>query len=325
MIPYHGSQYSGHGGHYESWFLRANHPHKPQAFWIRYTLFVPADDRPSLGELWAIWFDAGRDQVVAVKNEYPLTACHFGREQMDVRLPAASLASHALTGHATHAGHTLRWDLRYGDGGTPLLLLPENLYQTKLPKAKALVSRPNVAFDGSFEVDGEQFEISHWPGSENHNWGRQHTDQYAWGQVAGFDNREDAFLECISARVKLGPVYSPWLTVACLRLGDETLQFNRISTALRAEEQYHFFDWSFRTRHQGRQLTVHLHAPASHFTALTYYNPPAGSKTCLNSKIATCTVTLEQPGAPPLSLYSAHRAAFEILTDRSDHGLPLAV
>ena len=61
MIPYHGSQYSGRGGHYESWFLRANHPHKPQAFWIRYTLFVPADDRPALGELWAIWFDAGRD------------------------------------------------------------------------------------------------------------------------------------------------------------------------------------------------------------------------------------------------------------------------
>jgi len=29
-------------GHYESFFIRANHPQKPLAFWIRYTIFQPA-------------------------------------------------------------------------------------------------------------------------------------------------------------------------------------------------------------------------------------------------------------------------------------------
>ena len=29
-------------GHYESWFQRANHPSRPLAFWIRYTIFCPA-------------------------------------------------------------------------------------------------------------------------------------------------------------------------------------------------------------------------------------------------------------------------------------------
>src|SRR5262249_44030132 len=42
-------------GHYESYFLRANHPARPQGFWIRYTIFSP-DQRPqdAIGELWAI-------------------------------------------------------------------------------------------------------------------------------------------------------------------------------------------------------------------------------------------------------------------------------
>ncbi|MEE4251379.1 MAG: hypothetical protein V2I38_12370, partial [Alcanivoracaceae bacterium] len=62
-----------------------------------------------------------------------------------------------------------------------------------------------------------------------------------------------------------------------------------------------------------------------HFTALTYYNPPKGSKTCLNSKIARCEARLERPGEPVLVLTSAHGAAFEILTDRNDHGVPLSV
>jgi len=32
-------------GHYESYFLRANHPSRPLAFWIRYTIFSP-DKQP---------------------------------------------------------------------------------------------------------------------------------------------------------------------------------------------------------------------------------------------------------------------------------------
>ena len=30
-------------GHYESFFQRANHPSRPLAFWIRYTIFSPQD------------------------------------------------------------------------------------------------------------------------------------------------------------------------------------------------------------------------------------------------------------------------------------------
>ena len=48
-------------GHYESWFQRANHPERPLAFWIRYTIFSPKG-RPAdaFGEIWAIFFDGER-------------------------------------------------------------------------------------------------------------------------------------------------------------------------------------------------------------------------------------------------------------------------
>lgn len=325
MIPYHGCQHRGQAGHYESWFLRANHPSKPQAFWIRYTLFVPKDNRPSLGELWAIWFDGEQDRVVAVKQEHPLDGCSFSREKMSVRIGDAELDSHRLKGSAKHNGHEIRWCLGYEGEPEPLLFLPENLYTTKLPKAKSVVSRPQVQFRGKITVDGEEMVIDHWPGSENHNWGSQHTDRYAWGQVAAFDDAPGAFLECITAQVKVGPLRSPWMSIACLRLDGRDYLFNSLGRAFRADGSYHFFDWQMTTNNGRESLSVSISAPASHFTALTYYNPPKGSKTCLNSKIARCEVRFNQPGQPERVLTSAHGAAFEILTERNDHGIPLSV
>lgn len=326
MIPYHGCQYRPGKGHYESWFLRANAPDAARAFWIRYTLFVPENSRrPSLGELWAIWFDGDRNQVVAVKDELPLDDCEFAAETMDVRIGQSRLGQRALNGRAELGDNRISWSLSHEGGTEALLFLPENLYQASLPKAKSVVSRPLVTFQGELHVNGERHDISGWRGSENHNWGSKHTDQYAWGQVAGFEGRPDAFLECITARVRIGPVPSPWLTIACLKLGDETLCFNRIGTALKARGRYEFFDWQWRTAAGGDTLEAHINAPREHFAALTYYNPPGGAKTCLNSKIARCELSLQRASGEQILLHSPHGAAFEILTDSNRHGVPMAV
>lgn len=325
MIPYHGCQHHGQAAHYESWFLRANHPSKAQAFWIRYTLFVPKDKRPALGELWAIWFDGEQNKVVAVKEEHPLDSCEFDYEQMRVRIGASHLSSLQLDGSASHNGHEISWDLSYAGDSSTLLFLPENLYPTRLPKAKSVISRPQVKLSGKLIVDGEEMLIEGWPGSENHNWGSQHTDRYAWGQVAAFDNAPNAFLECITAQVKVGPLNSPWMSIACLRVDGRDYLFNSLSRAFRAKGKYQFFDWQLQTNNGRERLSITMSAPSSHFTALTYYNPPGGSKTCLNSKIAHCEARLIRPGQAPLILTSHHGAAFEILTDRSDHGVPVSV
>ena len=64
-------------------------------------------------------------------------------------------------------------------------------------------------------------------------------------------------------------------------------------------------------------------AARSDFVGLPYYNPPGGTKTCLNSKIARCDLTIRRRGEAPRTLSTRDRAAFEILTEATDHGVPV--
>jgi hypothetical protein len=307
-------------GHYESWFLRANDAPGQRAFWIRYTIFAPRG-RPdaAVGELWAIAFDREGPRIVAVKQVHPIAGCAFARDRLDVAIDDARLDDGALRGAASAAGHTIAWDLRYAGGQPPLLFLPERVYRTAIPRAKTLVGRPLARFTGTLTVDGTPLAIADWAGSQNHNWGSQHTDRYAWGQVAGFDAAPEAFLECSTARLKLGPLWTPAMSPVVLRLGGETLAWNGLSRALRARAHYAPYDWRIETRGPAGELSITMSGAASDFVALRYPNPPGGVKICLNSKIARCEVTLRRDGAT--TVLRSSRAAFEILDDAAPPGV----
>ena len=313
-----------HQGHYESWFLRANHPSRNEAFWIRYTIFSPRG-RPqdAIGELWAIHFDGEARLIRAAKDEIPIVDCRFAPTGLDVNIGSATLRPGLLQGSAQRP-HRITWNLAYRDGGAPLAFLQERLYEARLPKAKALSTRPNAVFSGSLEIDGKQVAVQDWVGSENHNWGSRHTDTYAWGQVAGFDDAPDAFLECATARLKAGPLWTPPLTIVGLRVDGRDYRLNSLAQSFRARGSWDYFDWHFDTEQDGVHIRGRIHASREDFVGLTYYNPPGGSHTCLNSKIAACELTLERPGMPTRTLATRHRAAFEILTDDVNHKVPLA-
>lgn len=307
---------AGRGGHYESWFLRANHPREPRAFWIRYTVFLPSDEsEPRLGELWGIYFDGARAAPVSAQEDIAWNRCRIAADGFDLNFGESTLHSGEAKGAVQGSRHRLGWDLRYRGGGEPLMLLPASFYERGFPKAKALVSRPLVEFDGEIVVNGERIAIDGWRGSENHNWGARHTDSYAWGQVAGFDNDASAFLECASARLKIGPLWSPVMTLAVLRLGGETIAFNSVGRLWRQKADYAPGHWNFICAENGAKLTMAMRAREQDIVALRYRNPPGGFKTCLNTKIGSCELLLERSGRAPLRLASAHGAAFEILTD----------
>ena len=300
-------------GHYESWFVRANPAAGGGAFWIRYTIFSPRG-RPqdAVGELWAITF--GPDQNVAVKEVRPISQCSFAGDRLHAVIGEATLDGASLQGQASAGRHTIAWDLRYGCDQPPLFLLPERLYGARLPRAKALVNQPLAVFTGALEVDGTRLPIDAWIGSQNHNWGSRHTDRYAWGQVAGFDEAPDAFLECSTARLKVGALWLPPLTLAVLRLDGETFAYNRLGRSARALGEYGPYRWHLETGDRRGRIEAWIEGAAPDFVALSYANPPGGIKTCLNSKIARCGLTLSRPGRPAIALHSS-RAAFEILDD----------
>ncbi len=308
-------------GHYESYFQRANHPARPLAFWIRYTLFAPkARPRDAVGELWAVYFDGESERTAAIHQQFALNTCRFSRSGLGVEIGESVLDDQVLRGHAESSRHAIAWDLRYESDQPPLLLLPERLYDAGFPKAKALVAAPLARFNGSLTLDGAAIEIDDWVGSQNHNWGSKHTDRYAWGQVAGFDDAPGSFLELSTAQVQIGPLKTPWLSPIVLRHDGHEHRLNAITQALRADAHYTEravdgrFSWRFASRDREVDIQGVIEAPEQAFVSLPYANPPGGMKTCLNSKLARARVTLSRRGQPRVVLTTEHRAAFEILT-----------
>ncbi len=315
------------GGYYESWFQRANHVERPLAFWNRYTVFCPKDaPERATAELWGIWFDGEQRGIVAVREDVPIERCRFAKDSLDVRIGDATLDDRSLKGGAASGGRKMSWDLRFEDGGAPLLLMPESFYERRFPKAKALTGSPSCLFHGTFVVDGETHAVEGWRGAQSHNWGSAQTDEYAWAQVAGFDGAPESFFECGSGRLRLAtclpsvlpPLFTPRTSFGVLRHEGRTYSFDSLWKALRAPSVYDVgrMVLSLKAR-DGVELDVVVTAPKSAFVGLTYRNPPGGAKVCHNTKLARCDVTLRENGRA-VALSSRRRAAFEILSDTAD-------
>jgi hypothetical protein len=258
-------------GHYESYFLRANHPTQPREFWVRYTIFSPSlRPRDAIGELWAVVFDAIAGRHVVAKTEAPI--------DRPTRTPGASSESAIRTANwlslnvhrAGSTSNTITWNLRYEGGAPPVFDLPPGRYDSNFPKAKALVAVPMTRFTGTITVNDDALAIDNWVGSQNHNWGGQHTDRYAWGEVCGFDNAPDSFLEVASARVKIGPLWSPLMTPLVLRHAGREYACNSLWRGLRARASYDYFLWRFASKDRSAKLDGEIRAPREAFVGLKY-------------------------------------------------------
>ena len=321
------ARYSGQRkGHYESFFQRANHPTRPLAFWIRHTLFSP-QEKPegALGELWAIFFNGETNQHIAIKREIPFSECLFSASEFHVRIGNSQLNSHQLCGAIQNQEHTISWELSFKGNSEPLLLLPFKFYKTKFPAAKSLVSLPMARYQGELYVNGEVVNVADWIGSQNHNWGTRHTDLYAWGQVAGFDTHSESFLEVATAKLRMGPFWTPPITLIVLRHKGKEYAVNGLLQAIRSYGSFNYFNWSFKSKTPEVEIEGTISATQQAFIGLNYYNPPGGIKQCLNTKIASCVVQISDKvlGITEM-LETKNRAAFEILTDDQNHGIPIS-
>ena len=316
------------GGFYESFFQRANHPTRPLAFWIRYTLFSP-EGRPdgAIGELWAIVFDGETGRHAVAKEELPIARCSFDRDAFSVAVGEARLSDGRLSGAAGAGADAIAWDLAFEGGEPPLFLLPDRLYDAPLPRAKSLVGAPLAVYRGAIRAGDREIPIDGWVGSQNHNWGTRHTDHYAWGQVAGFDDHPGSFLEVASARLRVGPLWTPLMTPLVLRHRGEEIALRSLAQSVRADASFTCFDWRFRSATDRVEVEGRISARGEDVVGLRYANPPGGEKHCLNTKLARCELTVRRRRFGRVigveTLATARRAAFEILTDERDHGVPI--
>ena len=304
---------------YESFFLRANHPKEAKAFWIRYTLLHTQERGSSpVGELWVALFDEGRS-VMASREVLPLSSCSFASDKLDVAIGSAVLREGEASGQVPWEDSIVRWDLAWESQSKPLFLLQPRMYEGGFPKAKALVPSPMARFGGTLHMGEDEWSIEEWYGSQNHNWGTQHTDAYAWGQVMGFDTHPQASLECATAKLKIAGLWTPPLTVANLRLGRKEYRFDSLLRAFRSAGSFAPFSWSFSVSNGRDLLEGEFSAAQEAFVALPYGNPSGGTKICLNSKIASVKLRLKPAGGDWVELNTESRGAFELL---DDHGAP---
>ncbi len=294
-------------GHYESFYQRANHPTRPLAFWIRYTMVSP-DGRPeaAIGELWAVFFDGETGAHVVAKEEYPIAACDFAADSLDVRIGDRTLDAGRLTGTCG----PISWNLTYSGDEQPLFLLPDRMYRGGFPKAKSLVGLPLARYRGRLRVNGSTVTVKDWVGTQNHNWGSRHTDRYAFGQVAGFDEAPDGFLEVATAQARIGPVPTPFVTFLVLR--HEGREYR--CRAVRTRPGYGDLGWSFAAAKADVTVEGRISAAAGSFVELAYVNPSGGTKACRNTQLGRCELTLtDRVTGTRRILTAAHRALFEIL------------
>jgi len=320
-------------GHYESFYQRANHPRRPLAFWIRYTIFAPDGDPSSaVGELWSVFFDGESGRHVVAKEVHPIGRCQFRRDSFSARIATAHLGPNKLIGSAaaatdpaTGTGDAIAWDLRFEAQDGPVLLLPPRLYSGGIPKAKSLVAAPNARYDGTLTVNSEEIAVDGWVGSQNHNWGSRHTDHYAFAQVAEFDGEPGSFLELATAKSKIaGPVGTPFLTFLVLRLRGKEYDLTSLRHAVRASGRFGYFHWDFESGDDRVRVIGRITAERDAFVGLRYRNPPGGTKHCLNTKIASAELTVRDRRAGSMvTLRTANRALFEILTDDRTHGVTM--
>lgn len=317
-------------GHYESFWQRANHPTRPLGFWIRYTVFSPkGQPENAIGELWGIYFNGETQQHICVKSEFPITRCEFKADNFYAQVGESFLSEGSLKGQAARGQDQIAWDLRYDGGLQPIFFLPVDKYEGSIPAAKSLIGKPLARFHGELIVNHETIPIDNWIGSQNHNWGYKHTDNYAVAQVAGFDNDPESYLEVVSARYKLGFLWTPFLTPLVVHTAGETYALNSVMQTLKAKSSFRYFEWDFETSNDDITVQGHIHAPKEAFVTLTYYNPPGGNKYCLNTKIAACDLTLRRKKNghdwQEKKLVAKHKVLFEILSDDLDHGVRLAL
>lgn len=331
--------------HVESFFMKLNDPKGERALWLKATVFASAREpsRP-MAEGWAIAFDrrSGTTRHVAVKHELPLAKASFGTSGLGIHWEletgrpalenAPELAREGVSiepGHtrgaiSTH-GHRIAWSLRFSGPQSSVVPLPFPwMYSPKFPSSKIVTPYPDLRFEGDVSVDRERWDIAGWRGMQGHNWGRRHTDFYAWSHINVWDQDEDFVFEGLSAQVKLGPLKTPMLTLICVRKGGVVYDFNEPRTIAKARAEVTPRTWSFSAHSRDARIEGMLSADTADMVGLYYANPAGPMTYCLNSKLARAHVRFEARGRPPLAL-SSKAAALEIGTHDEHHGVTMAV
>src|SRR4051794_21867872 len=236
--------------YYESRFIRANHPDRAQAIWLRWTLLMPVPG-DAVADVWVMLFDPDGGGHRALKVAHPRTAADYLSDPWSARTAYSVIDD--VQPRVTLDGASCELAITPGD--EPVVkLLTDRSYAAKFPTAKTQVRHPLARFDGTVTVGDTRVAVESWTGSVNHNWGSKHTPAYAFGQVCGFDDHPQSTLEVVTARAAVGPLRLPAATLFVLRHAGWEVAVRSVLAARRTHGSYEPFQWSFGGQADGFEV-----------------------------------------------------------------------
>ncbi len=321
-------------GHYEVWYLKLNIPDERLAFWLRYTI---TSSLPGIGEpvveLWGIAFDAANpSRNQGFKETFPASPEAIGRQGFRLLAGEAWIDQHGCAGSLGKSSPEggLEWRLTFHPDGPGFQHFPHDwMYQRKLPKTKVKAPLLSMAMDGSVHCWGKTYNFKGMRGHQAHIWGSKHAEGWAWCNCNAFEDAPGAVFEALSARIALGPLISPDLTVLMLRTPEKEYSFNKMSLWLRNSSKYDLSHWHMEARQGLYRLEADISNTIQNMVGVTYRDPDGETRVCHNSKLADLEVKLyERCGrrwTEKQRFYSKEQAAFEVVERKADPQVPVLI
>jgi hypothetical protein len=298
-------------GHYESFYLKACRPEGGLGVWIRYTVHKRPGAAPN-GSLWFTLFDADADGPRAEKSTLP--AIGAGGEDW-IRIGEATFGAARAVG----AVEGVAWDLGISGGEPPLFHLPSDwMYRTRLPRTKLITPVPAARFEGSVSVDGRAIEVDGWRGMVGHNWGAQHAERWIWLHALA---ESGDWLDAAIAKVKLGPLTTPWVASGAVSLGGVRHELGGPGRRLEVAEAPD--RCVFVVSGRGVRLRGEVEAARKDVVGWVYADPDGSEHNTANCSIADMRLQVARSDGPAVELAVRGAAAYELGMRERDHGIPI--
>jgi hypothetical protein len=155
-----------------------------------------------------------------------------------------------------------------------------------------------------------------------HNWGAEHAERWTWIQANEFRGA-DGYLDAALGRIKVGPLTTPWVGNAILRLAGQEHRlggFDRIRSTKIDDEPT---ECDFELTGKGIKVRGRVGSEPRNFVAWVYADPVGTEHNTLNCSISDLELTVERRGAEPRRIESVGAAAYEIGMRETDHGIPV--
>lgn len=293
--------------------------------------------RDAIAEVWAVASNLspadGSDMPhVALKQTWPMGEVRAEEEILYVRMGPVEL-THGRTrgelGGGRGEGH-IAWDLKFTRQPEGFRHLPAAwMYRTGLLAAKVTSPQVDARFSGSVTVNGRTTAVEGAPGMLGHHWGKSLSDGWTWAHCNRWHEGDQIVFEGATARVPIGPMTSPPLTVMHVRLPGERLTLNGLLHLVRTRSRRRGLQWRVTGQRGDRRIEATFQAPPDYFVGIDQLSPDGRLTHVLSTGVADGAMVVSGKTArawiPIVSVVADRSASLQFGTRGDTHGVPISL